>query len=82
VYRWTLIEPELIRLEHLRFGPDRPVLLFDLAPDSDEVWISVTPHVCDQDCYTAKLRLDKDTIFLEWTVSGSTKQETIRYEYN
>ena len=32
VFRWVLAGPELVRLEHLRFGPEHPVHLFDLAP--------------------------------------------------
>jgi hypothetical protein len=45
VFRWTLTGPELIRLEHLRFGADRPVFLFDVAPGSSGEWASVRPHL-------------------------------------
>ena len=31
VFRWSRLG-DLLRLEHLRFGPDHPVVLFDLAP--------------------------------------------------
>ena len=44
VFRWTLTGPESIRLEHLRFGADRPVFLFDVAPGSSGEWASVRPH--------------------------------------
>lgn len=44
VFRWTLTGPELIRLEHLRYGADRPVFLFDVAPVSSGEWASVRPH--------------------------------------
>ena len=45
VFRWSLIEPTIIRLEHLRFGAEHPVYLFDLAPDEGGgKWISVRPH--------------------------------------
>jgi hypothetical protein len=32
VFRWSVVGPERVRLEHLRFGPDHPAELFDLAP--------------------------------------------------
>jgi hypothetical protein len=44
VFRWSSVGPELIRLDHLRFGPDQPVHLFDLAP-MPEGWRSVRPHL-------------------------------------
>jgi hypothetical protein len=42
-FRWSAIDPQIVRLEHLRFGPDHPVHLFDLTPDA-ESWRSVRPH--------------------------------------
>ncbi len=44
VYRWTLLS-ETLRLEHLRFGPDNPVYLFDLRIVDDERMESVAAHV-------------------------------------
>src|SRR5262245_24697285 len=44
VYRWTLVG-DLLRLEHLRFGEDRPVYLFDLEPAGERQWRSVAPHL-------------------------------------
>ena len=44
VYRWTLLAKAL-RLEHLRFGADNPVYLFDLAVIDDSRLESVEPHV-------------------------------------
>src|SRR5437870_4089499 len=32
VFRWSAVGSELVRLDHLRFGPDHPVHLFNLAP--------------------------------------------------
>jgi len=81
VYRWSLLGPESIRLEHLRFGADRPVFLFDLAPRSDGNWASIKPHVCREDCYSAELRLLDWGLGLSWAVTGPRKQERIDYEY-
>ena len=80
VYRWTCLE-ESVRLEHLRFGEDAPVYLFDLAPDSDGIWSSLTPHWCRNDTYTARLRQEQNAIFLSWTVTGPEKAEKIAYKY-
>lgn len=44
VYRWTLL-PDSIRLQHLRFGADNPVYLFDLGIVDDARMESVAPHV-------------------------------------
>jgi hypothetical protein len=46
VFRWSLLGPQSIRLEHLRFGLDHPVFLFDIVPTEDHVWSSVSPHLC------------------------------------
>jgi hypothetical protein len=81
VFRWSLLGPQAVRLEHLRFGPGRPVYLFDLAPAADGSWSSVSPHVCSEDCYSAELRARDWGLLLHWVVTGPRKQETIEYEY-
>jgi hypothetical protein len=80
VFRWTLAGPELIRLEHLRLGPDRPVDLFDLAPEHG-AWAAVQPHVCGQDCYQAEVRLGEARLCVRWQVTGPKKWERLDYEY-
>lgn len=81
VYRWSRLD-ECVRLEHLRFGDDNPVYLFDLVPDPDGVWSSVAPHLCREDTYTAQLRGEKQALLLEWKVVGPKKGEAIRYQYS
>ena len=44
VYRWTRLS-QTLRLEHLRFGAENPVYLFDLATVDDSQLASVEPHV-------------------------------------
>ena len=80
-YRWIKTGPESVRLEHLRFGADQPVFLFELAPAAEGAWKSVSPHVCSEDCYSAELRLTDVGINLLWTIAGLEKQESIDYEY-
>ncbi|MEM8559552.1 MAG: DUF6314 family protein [Bacteroidota bacterium] len=83
VYRWTrLAEPSSrLRLEHLRFGVERPVLLFDLAPETPILWRSVAPHVCGDDRYTARLDIEQDQLVLTWIIKGPAKAESIVYRY-
>jgi hypothetical protein len=81
VFRWSKVEDRL-RLEHLRFGVDQPVYLFDLAPAGDRVWRSVSPHLCREDCYTADMRILDHCIILRWSVTGPRKQEVIEYTYS
>jgi hypothetical protein len=80
VFRW-LRANETIRLEHLRFGPDRPVFLFDIAPDENGNWREVSPHQCRDDCYRASLAIEGRQLLVAWSIQGPRKQESIRYAY-
>ncbi len=80
VYRWSLGENS-IALEHLRFGIDKPVWLFQLAPDKNGLWREDVPHPCRDDCYSATMRIVGDEILLEWQVRGPKRNETISYIY-
>lgn len=82
VYRWSLVGPLSLRLEHLRFGPGKPVHLFELAPESESAWASVCPHECRDDCYSARLQLQADGIVLRWSIVGPRKSEDIEYAYH
>lgn len=79
-FRWSKLE-NAIRLEHLRFGPDQPVFLFDLAPDESDVWRDISPHQCREDCYSATLTTDGKMLTVAWSIQGPRKNETIRYVY-
>jgi hypothetical protein len=81
VYRWSMIDPQRVRLEHLRFGVERPVYLFDLGPASNDIWLPASPHLCREDCYSAKLRLHDTGVDMSWSINGPKKQECIDYEY-
>ena len=82
VFRWSLLGPESVRLEHLRFGPDHPVLLFDMTPNAGGVWSSVSPHLCREDCYSAELRQQEAGMSLQWFIAGPKKSESIEYTYS
>lgn len=83
VFRWTsLLDQNLLRLEHLRFGKAHPVYLFELQQTDETHWNSVEPHVCNDDLYTATLECQLDRLHLDWTIKGATKNEKIGYLYS
>jgi hypothetical protein len=79
-YRWTAKDATL-QLEHLRFGPERPVLLFDIWETDQGNWQQLQPHVCGRDTYSAEMVIANHRISLTWFVNGPQKAETIAYEY-
>ncbi len=82
VYRWTLLrESQRIRLEHLRFGGERPIHLFEIEPTGANDFKSVEPHVCSEDLYAATLRVDAPRLLLNWRVTGPNTDNTIEYVY-
>ena len=74
--RWILVGSK-IRLEHLRLGEDQPTFLVEFDASGE----SVTPHLCGQDCYTAKIYFDQEGFHLVWTVLGPMKNEQYHYCY-
>jgi hypothetical protein len=82
VFRWTA-DPDghFLRLEHLRFGPDHLVYLFDLVPVDESVLKSSDPHICGEDVYAAQMEFDHETVRLQWTITGPRKAEDIYYIY-
>ena len=82
VYRWTaLADVGHLRLEHLRFGSEHPVGLFDLERVDSTSWQSIAPHVCREDSYTATMHAAANELHLHWTIQGPGKDESIRYTY-
>jgi hypothetical protein len=82
VYRWTaLLESRTLQLEHLRFGHDHSVYLFDLEQTDEVMWLSIEPHVCRDELYTAIMKVCGDVLTLHWTIEGPTKNASIHYSY-
>lgn len=80
-WRWRR-EGDRLGLEHLRFGPERPVPLFGLEPAGERIMASCAAHVCAEDLYTASLELrENGEIRLIWKVSGPLLNEVIDYCY-
>ena len=80
IFRWS-IEPHRIGLEHLRFGPDHPVFLFHLIPESPHEWREELPHACGGDRYRASLSWDDGGLRMIWQIAGPRKRETLAYRY-
>jgi hypothetical protein len=80
-FRWSLVG-QALRLEHLRFGPDQPVVLFDIARAKNGRWRNLAPHHCQEDCYSASLTLKNRRLLVSWSVHGPQKQESILYTYS
>jgi len=82
IFRWRADwEQQHIRLEHLRFGPSKPVYLFDLVMDSENTLTSANPHVCSDDLYSAQMRCEPDELLLSWDIQGPKKDVKIAYRY-
>jgi hypothetical protein len=69
-----------IGLEHLRFGPEKPVFLFLLEANGPRELRSSCPHACAEDSYRAVLGLGNPLI-LNWNVNGPKLAESIEYRY-
>jgi len=79
VYRWSRRD-ESLKLEHLRFGNQAPVYLFDLMLSGEAELRSDHGHVCSEDLYTATMRVH-DVLDLCWRVEGPQMDELIEYRY-
>lgn len=82
IYRWAFKAFEnCISLEHLRFGAENAVYLFDLVYDDNNLWSSQCPHLCDKDEYHAKMQLSDKAITLEWDIINKEEHIHIKYQY-
>ena len=78
IYRWRFDwDAGAIRLEHLRYDPNRPVFLLDLVPTDEATFESVSPHRCGADFYAATVKFGDDVIDLSWHVKGPKKDVEI-----
>lgn len=82
IFRWMLKpDQQWIGLEHLRFGEDHPVFLFDLHVVGEGELEAVEPHMCVNDRYTGRLILKKKGFEMTWQIQGPAKDEQIWYRY-
>jgi hypothetical protein len=82
-YRWGFDgSNQKIALEHLRFGVDNPVFLFDLVQTDTNIWSSSCPHQCDLDEYHGHLILEQNNIKLDWIVKKGDEFNKMDYVYS
>ena len=79
-FRWTKQDDQL-KLEHLRFGEQQPVYLFQLKAVNEREWRDVEPHLCREDRYSVLLQIEEKCLKLSWTVLGPRHDESINYVY-
>lgn len=83
ILRWTLdLDAKLISLEHLRYGPSNPVLLFHLTPTKPNLLESVDAHLCGNDTYLGSIQWDRKAIHFRWKILGPKKTEDLTYRYS
>lgn len=82
IYRWTFLPSGSIKLEHLRFGKNRPVFLVEFLKSAEGYWTGLEPHNCNSDLYSATLKEENDTIILHWSVSGPTENYILKTAYS
>lgn len=81
--RWSIDRAAgLIALEHLRYGADRPVFLFHLAPTGPNTLQSIDSHLCLEDCYFGRIEFTKQHIRLLWRILGPRKNEIQHHVYS
>ena len=79
---WTMLAPDRIQLQHLRwFGPEHPLDLFELVMNIDGIWeVVIAPHNND-DCWSVDLQVFEDGVNVRESATGLRKSQTIIYEY-
>lgn len=79
-FRWTLDRGTgVIALEHMRLGPDHPVLLVHLALKDTYHLASIEPHLCKKETYSCHVFWDQQHIRLSWKMMGPTKHGEIDF---
>jgi hypothetical protein len=87
VFRWSFDRlTQVLALEHLRLGHDRPVFLFHLAPSGKQSLSSIDSHMCSEDAYFGQLVCNQHglrlSLRLTWRVIGPKKNEEIQTYYS
>jgi len=82
ILRWSIYYSNgLISLEHLHYGPARPVFLFHLAPIGSNRLQSIDSHLCLNDCYFGRIEFAKQHIQFLWRILGPRKNEILYHVY-
>jgi len=81
--RWTIdYAAGMISLEHLHYGPNRPVFLFHMTPTGPKSLQSVDSHLCLSDCYFGRVTFNNNNIEFLWRILGPRKNEVLYHVYS
>lgn len=81
--RWSLdLSAGLISLEHLRYGPNKPVFLIALSPLGPNTLQSIDSHLCCSDCYFGRIEFTEKYIRFLWRILGPKKNEVLHHTYS
>lgn len=81
-FRFTLDEKaQLISLEHLRYGYEKPVFLFNLTTNHPYSLESLNPHICSEDTYLGNIEWNRDEVVLSIRIIGPKKNDLLTYIY-
>lgn len=80
--RWTLdTDGGVLRLEHMRHGPEKAVPLLELVADGDGLLTPLAPHLCGEDRYDGSVRTVAGVVEVTWKVTGPKKSVEIVRRY-
>lgn len=79
-WHWKL-NGQCLRLSHERYGADAPVFLCDFVACDEARLICDQPHLCGADSYRCTLTLTRQGLDVDWSITGPSKDERLRYHY-
>jgi len=81
IFKWSALNDSILKLEHLRFGEEKPLFLVNFYNEKNYLWKSLEPHICGQDIYNAELDIFPTNIKLEWKINTPKHTYTIVSKY-
>ncbi|MCH9630416.1 MAG: hypothetical protein S4CHLAM37_04150 [Chlamydiia bacterium] len=68
-------------VSHLRYEKHSPKFLVELFSKDTNLLSTKEPHLCNKDCYVAKMSVKDDSLFLGWKILGPSKDQEICLRY-
>lgn len=81
IYKWSVQNNSILKLEHLRFGEKKPIFLVNFYNKKNYLWKSLKPHICEQDIYNAEIDISPTNIKLIWNINTPKHTYTIVSKY-
>ena len=81
IYKWSVQNNSILKLEHLRFGEKKPIFLVNFYNEKNYLWKSLKPHICEQDIYNAEIDISPTNIKLIWNINTPKHTYTIVSKY-